>query len=132
MIYGSFRYGFNSKKADYELYLPNSCFVESVYFSSKASLVLKITGNTESKLFLYRFKDVQPKHFLVNEKIFGHAIVVFEYQSKLWIYDPNYGTMFVGLAPKSEEDRKNLVISYIEETQEVKIIESFFINDWRI
>jgi len=132
LIAGAYIYGYKNKASNYEVFLPNSCFVESVYFSSKASLILKMTGNTESKLFLYRFMEVQPNHFMVNEKIFGHAIVVFEYSGKLWIYDPNYGTMFVGPSVSSELERKIEVIKYIEETQEVKIIESFFVNDWKI
>jgi hypothetical protein len=69
---------------------------------------------------------------MYNKKIFGHAIVVFEYSGILWIYDPNHGTMYIGSAVYSEFEKKLEVIKYIEETQKVKIIEYFFINDFRI
>ena len=123
-----------SKTYDYTK-LPNSCFLEALIHSSRANLVLKSETNPDiySSIFGYTYKHKDD--IIINGKksalIFGHAICIFEYKNKLWVYDTNQGTMYVGVA--GDKNKYNDVMKkWAEETYSIKIEKSFVIDDWAL
>lgn len=137
-IYAGLEFGYyigkNSTSRTYDYTkLPNSCFLEALIHSSRASLVLKSETNPQiySSIFGYTFKyrdDVK-----INGKkqamTFGHAICIFEYKNKLWTYDMNYGTMPVGEAGDKTKYNERLK-SWAEKSYGIEIDKCFVIDDW--
>jgi len=122
------------KRYDYTK-LPNSCFLEALIHSSRASLVLKSEVNPKvfSSIFGYTFtyNDNPVKLSDGTVMTFGHAICIFEYKNKLWAYDMNYGTMLVCKAGDRNEYASRLKI-WIESTRNVKIQKCFVVDDWAL
>jgi len=122
------------KRYDYTK-LPNSCFLEALIHSSRASLVLKSEVNSKiySSIFGYTFtyNDDVKLNIDASTMIFGHAICIFEYKNKLWAYDMNYGTMLVGRAG-DRNSYANKLKEWIESTRSVKIQKCFVVDDWSL
>jgi hypothetical protein len=129
-----FSLGKNSSLRTYDYTkLPNSCFLEALIHSSRASLVLK--SETTPKIFTsifgytYQYED----DITVNGKkiamVFGHAICVFEYKNKLWAYDMNLGTMPVGEAGNKKLYNERLK-KWAEKSYGIKIDKCFVVDDW--
>ena len=123
-----------SKTYDYTK-LPNSCFLEALIHSSRANLVLKSETNPDiySSIFGYTYKHEDD--IIINGKksalVFGHAVCIFEYKNKLWVYDTNHGTMYVGPAG-SRLFYNDVMKKWAEETYKIKIEKSFVIDDWAL
>jgi len=123
-----------SKTYDYTK-LPNSCFLEALIHSSRANLVLKSETNPDiySSIFGYTYKHEDD--IIINGKksalVFGHAVCIFEYKNKLWVYDTNHGTMYVGPAG-SKLFYNDVMKKWSEETYKIKIEKSFVIDDWAL
>ena len=123
-----------SKTYDYTK-LPNSCFLEALIHSSRANLVLKSETNPDiySSIFGYTYKHEDD--IIINGKksalVFGHAVCIFEYKNKLWVYDTNHGTMYVGPAG-SRLFYNDVMKKWSEETYKIKIEKSFVIDDWAL
>jgi len=104
--------------------LPNSCFLEALIHSSRANLVLKSEVNPKvySSIFGYTYKHQDD--IIINGKktalIFGHAICIFEYKNKLWVYDMNEGTMYVGPAG-NKNNYNDIMKEWVEKTYKIKI-----------
>jgi len=113
--------------------LPNSCFLEALIHSSRASLVLKseVAPKVFSSIFGYTFTYNDDLNNNSNSLIFGHAICIFEYKNKLWAYDMNYGTMLVGRAGNRSEYTNKLKV-WIESTRNVTIQKCFVVDDWAL
>lgn len=115
--------------------LPNSCFLEALIHSSRASLVLKseVNPKTYSSIFGYTFtyNDDPVKLSDGTLMTFGHAICIFEYKNKLWAYDMNYGTMLVGRSGNRNE-YANKLKDWIEATRNVKVQKCFVVDDWAL
>lgn len=138
ITYSLYTFGFykgsisNFRTYDYTK-LPNSCFLEALIHSSRASLVLKSETNPQiySSIFGYTFK--YKDDVLINGKkqavTFGHAICIFEYKNKLWTYDMNYGTMPVGSAGSRSNYNERLK-EWAEKIYGISIEKSFVIDDW--
>ena len=112
--------------------LPNSCFVESILHSSRASLLLGTDAALYSSVygFTYYYKDDYEKN-LSKARIFGHAVCIFEYKDILWVYDPVWGTMPVGkVTARSQYDR--MLRNHIEKYYEYKLVKSFVVDDWNL
>lgn len=136
--YGALCLGFNiGKTSSFRTYdytkLPNSCFLEALIHASRASLVLKseITPQIYTSIFGYTYKydsDIQ-----VNGKklamTFGHAICIFEYKNKLWVYDMNHGTMPVGAAGNKNQYNDRLK-QWAEKSYGIEIDKCFVVDDW--
>ena len=129
-----FKLGKNSTFRTYDYTkLPNSCFLEALIHSSRASLVLKSETNPQvySSIFgyTYKYKD----DIIINGKkaamIFGHAICIFEYKNKLWAYDMNFGTMPVGEAGNKLQYNER-VKKWAERSYGIEIDKSFVVDDW--
>ena len=128
--------GKNSTSRTYDYTkLPNSCFLEALIHASRANLVLKSETNPDiySSIFGYTYKHEDD--IIINGKkaalVFGHAICIFEYKNKLWVYDMNQGTMYVGVA--GDKNKYNDVMKkWAEETYSIKIEKSFVIDDWAL
>lgn len=128
--------GKNSTSRTYDYTkLPNSCFLEALIHASRANLVLKSETNPDiySSIFGYTYKHADD--IIINGKkaalVFGHAICIFEYKNKLWVYDTNHGTMYVG--PAGDKLTYNDVMKkWSEETYKIKIEKSFVIDDWAL
>lgn len=138
MLPSSYIFGFyKGSVSNYRTYdytkLPNSCFLEALIHSSRASLVLKSETNPQiySSIFGYTYK--YKNDILINGKksstIFGHAICIFEFKNKLWTYDMNYGTMYVGLAGDRNKYNDRLKL-WAESIYEIEIDKSFVLDDW--
>lgn len=135
---GFYLYGFykgtvsNYRTYDYTK-LPNSCFLEALIHSSRASLVLKSETNpkiyTSIFGYTYKHKDDIIINGVKSSMTFGHAICVFEYKNKLWTYDMNYGTMPVGEAGNREMYNERLKV-WAEKVYEIKIDKCFVVDDW--
>jgi hypothetical protein len=115
--------------------LPNSCFLEALIHSSRANLVLKTKAkpNVYSSIFGYTYK--YQDDIIINGKktalLYGHAICIFEYKNKLWVYDMNQGTMYVGVA--GDKNKYNeMVKKWVEKTYCIKIEKSFVLDDWAL
>jgi len=137
-IFLAFETGFTwSKNKAYKPYnytqLPNSCFLESLIYSSRASLVLKTetTPRVYSSIFgyIFRYKEDIKIDGKDSSMVFGHAVCIFEYKNKLWAYDMNYGTMPVGNASKRSNYNERLK-EWAEKTYEIKIEKCFVVDDW--
>lgn len=129
-------FGKNSTTRTYDYTkLPNSCFLEALIHSSRASLVLKSETNPKvySSIFGYTYK--YNDDIIINGKkmamVFGHAICIFEFKNKLWVYDMNQGTMYVGLAG-DRSSYNEMLKKWAEETYRIKIDKSFVIDDWAL
>jgi len=115
--------------------LPNSCFLEALIHSSRASLVLK--SETTPQIFTsifgytYRYNDEIKIGGKNVSAIFGHAICIFEFKNKLWAYDMNYGTMPIGIAGDREKYNE-LIALWAEKTYGIKIEKSFVLDDWTV
>ena len=123
ILEGKHVYGTKSK---FYTDLPNSCFIEALMHSSRASLVLKSDVAVYSSIygFTYYLGDVKN-----NKQIFGHAVSIFEYKNKLWMYDPVWGTMLVGKATaRSEYER--MCTQFVEKCYRYKIKKCFVVDDW--
>ena len=140
ILYVSYVYGvYNGANSEYVRYdytrLPNSCFLEALIHSSRASLVLKseVDSKVYSSIFGYTFTYNDNIKFNVDTTamIFGHAICIFEYKNKLWAYDMNYGTMLVGRAG-DRNNYPNKLKEWIETTRSVKIQKCFVVDDWAL
>lgn len=128
--------GKNSTSRTYDYTkLPNSCFLEALIHASRANLVLKtdVNPNVYSSIFGYTFRHKDD--ILINGKksalIMGHAICVFEYKNKLWVYDMNHGTMYVGISG----DRKSyaeVLKEWAERTYRIDIEKCFVVDDWAL
>lgn len=128
--------GKNSTSRTYDYTkLPNSCFLEALIHSSRANLVLKSETNPDvySSIFGYTYKHEDD--IVINGKktamVFGHAICIFEYKNKLWVYDMNEGTMYVGPAG-NKNNYNNIMKEWAEKTYKIKIEKSFVIDDWAL
>ena len=128
--------GKNSTSRTYDYTkLPNSCFLEALIHSSRANLVLKTSVKPEvySSIFGYTYKH-QDDIIINGQKaalVFGHAVCIFEYKNKLWVYDTNHGTMYVG--PAGDKLKYNDIMKkWSEETYKIKIEKSFVIDDWAL
>ena len=129
-----FKLGKNSSLRTYDYTkLPNSCFLEALIHSSRASLVLKSETNPKvfSSIFGYTYK--YKEDITINGKkaamVFGHAICIFEYKNKLWAYDMNFGTMPIGEAG----DRllyNERVKKWAERSYGIEIDKCFVVDDW--
>jgi len=116
--------------------LPNSCFLEALIHASRANLVLKtdVHPNVYSSIFgyTYRHKD----DIVINGKksalLMGHAICIFEYKNKLWVYDMNHGTMYVGMASQDRKKYNDIMKIWAEDTYKISIEKSFVIDDWAL
>ncbi|NBW56746.1 hypothetical protein EBR43_02975 [bacterium] len=129
-----FKLGKNSSFRTYDYTkLPNSCFLEALIHSSRASLVLKSETNPQvyTSIFgyTYKYKD----DILINGKkvamVFGHAICIFEYKNKLWAYDMNYGTMPVAGAGNRALYNETLR-KWAEKSYGIEIDKCFVVDDW--
>jgi hypothetical protein len=104
-------------------------------YASRASLVLKTEIKPEiySTIFCYTYK--YNDDIIINSKkiakIFGHAICIFEYKNKLWVYDMNQGTMYVGVAGDNNKYNE-MVKKWAEKTYCIKIEKSFVLDDWAL
>ena len=108
--------------------LPNSCFIEALIHSSRASLVLKSDVHAYSSIYGFTYYLGDDKN---NKQIFGHAVSIFEYKNKLWLYDAVWGTMLVGKATaRSEYER--MCTQFIEKSYKYKIKRSFVVDDWSV
>ena len=113
--------------------LPNSCFLEALIHASRASLVLKSETNPQvySSIFGYTYKFKED--ILINGKklamVFGHAICIFEYKNKLWVYDMNHGTMPVGEAGDKNQYNDRMK-KWAEKSYGIRIDRSFVVDDW--
>jgi len=128
--------GKNSTSRTYDYTkLPNSCFLEALIHASRANLVLKceVSPSIYSSIFGYTYKHKDD--ILINGKksalILGHAICIFEYKNKLWTYDMNHGTMYVGLAV-NRSDYTKLMKEWAEKTYDIEIQKCFVIDDWAL
>jgi hypothetical protein len=108
--------------------LPNSCFIEALIHSSRASLVLKSDVEAYSSIYGFTYYLGDSKN---NKQIFGHAVSIFEYKNKLWIYDPVWGTMLVGKATARSQYEK-MCTEFIEKCYRYKIQRSFVVDDWSV
>lgn len=137
-MYASMLTGFKiGKNGSYITYdytkLPNSCFIESLIYSSRASLALK--SETTPKIYAsifgytYNYNDDIKIYGKTTATVFGHAICIFEYKNKLWAYDMNYGTMYVGVAGNKNKYDARLK-NWAEDTYGIKIIKCFVVDDW--
>lgn len=113
--------------------LPNSCFLEALIHASRASLVLKSETQPDiySSIFGYTYKyndDIK-----INGKkvamTFGHAVCIFEYKNKLWVYDMNYGTMPVGESGNRNQYNERLK-KWAEKSYGIEIDKCFVVDDW--
>jgi hypothetical protein len=129
-----FSLGKNSSLRTYDYTkLPNSCFLEALIHSSRASLVLKSETNPQvySSIFGYTYKyddDIK----INGQKlamVFGHAICIFEYKNKLWAYDMNFGTMPIGEAGDKTQYNER-VKKWAERSYGIKIDKCFVVDDW--
>ena len=129
-----FKLGKNSSFRTYDYTkLPNSCFLEALIHSSRASLVLKSETNPQvyTSIFgyTYKYKD----DILINGKkvamVFGHAICIFEYKNKLWAYDMNYGTMPVSVAG-NRAHYDEVLKKWAEKSYGIEIDKCFVVDDW--
>lgn len=93
----------------------------------------EVTPNVYSSIFGYTFK--YKDDILINGKkaalTMGHAICIFEFKNKLWVYDMNNGTMYVGIAGNRNEYNK-LMVKWVEKTYNISIEKSFVIDDWAL
>jgi len=136
--YVSLELGFSlGKGSSYRTYdytkLPNSCFLEAMIHASRASLVLKseIQPEVYSSIFgyTYKFEDDIIINGHKKAMTFGHAICIFEYKNKLWVYDMNHGTMPVGDAG-SRIKYNDRMKQWAEKSYGIKIDKCFVIDDW--
>jgi len=115
--------------------LPNSCFLEALIHASRANLVLKseTSPNIYSSIFGYTYKHEDD--IILNGKkaalVFGHAVCIFEYKNKLWVYDTNHGTMYVGIKG-NKLDYTNIMKKWTEDTYKIKIEKCFVLDDWAL
>jgi hypothetical protein len=108
--------------------LPNSCFIEALIHSSRANIVLKSDVETYSSIYGFTYYLGDDTN---NKQIFGHAVSIFEYKNKLWIYDPVWGTMLVGKATaRSQYER--MCTEFVEKCYKYKIKRSFVVDDWSV
>ena len=128
------------KNSTYRTYdytkLPNSCFLEALIHASRANLVLKtdVHPNVYSSIFGYTFRHKDD--ILINGKksalVMGHAICIFEYKNKLWVYDMNHGTLYVGMAVQDRKKYNEIMKMWAENTYGIQIEKSFVIDDWAL
>ena len=128
--------GKNSTSRTYDYTkLPNSCFLEALVHASRANLVLKTETNplVYSSIFgyTYRHKD----DIIINGKksalLMGHAICIFEYKNKIWTYDMNHGTMYVGVSGDRKKYTEIMKV-WAEKTYNIEIDKCFVIDDWAL
>jgi hypothetical protein len=125
ILEGKHVYGTKSK---FYTDLPNSCFIEALMHSSRASLVLKSDVSVYSSIYGFTYYLGDDKN---NKQIFGHAVSIFEYKNKLWMYDPVWGTMLVGKATaRSEYER--MCTQFVEKCYRYKIKKCFVVDDWSV
>jgi len=132
-----FQLGKNSTFRTYDYTkLPDSCFLEALIHASRANLVLKtdVHPNVYSSIFGYTFRHKDD--IIINGKksalLMGHAICIFEYKNKLWVYDMNHGTMYVDIAVQDRKKYNEIMKKWAEKTYEISIEKSFVIDDWAL
>ena len=108
--------------------LPNSCFIEALIHSSRASIVLKSDVEAYSSIYGFTYYLGDDAN---NKQLFGHAVSIFEYKNKLWIYDAVWGTMLVGKATARSE-YETMCTQFIEKCYRYKIKRSFVVDDWSV
>jgi len=108
--------------------LPNSCFIEALIHSSRASLILKSDVHAYSSIYGFTYYLGDDKN---NKQIFGHAVSIFEYKNKLWLYDAVWGTMLVGKAT-ARSNYERICTEFVEKSYKYKIKKCFVVDDWSV
>ena len=103
--------------------------------ASKVNLALKSEGYlcpyTTIFGYMYKYNDEIKNVGVKKAHLYGHAISVFEFRSKLWVYDVRYGTMLAGEAKDQYMYREKLK-EWVSRTYNVTISDCFVVDDWDI
>ena len=119
-----FKFGYKFNRSYNITNLPNSCFVDSMIYSSRCNLLLNSNTEMWNTIYGYSFYYKDDK-----ENILGHAVCVFEYMNNLWIYDPNWGTSPICQVGDKTSYREKIKL-YINKTYPIIVVEDFMLNDW--